>query len=39
MQMHVLEPKEFSEFDDECPVLKEWSTSQLGIPDVVVDDE
>ena len=34
-----LEPKEFGEFDDERTVLKEWSTSQLGIPDVVVDDE
>ena len=39
MQIHVLEPKEFSEFDDERTVLKEWSTSQLGITDVVVDDE
>ena len=39
MQIHVLEPKEFSEFDDERTVLKEWSTSQLGITDVVVDDK
>ena len=34
-----LEPKELSEFDNERTILKEWSTSQLGIPDVVVDDE
>ena len=34
-----LEPKEFCKFDDECTVLKEWSTAQLGITDVVVDDE
>ena len=34
-----LEPQEFGEFDDERTILKEWSTSQLGIPDVVVDDE
>ena len=37
--MYILEPKELSEFDDERTILKEWSTSQLGIPDVVVDDE
>ncbi len=37
--MYILEPKEFGEFDNERTILKEWSTSQLGIPDVVVDDE
>ncbi len=39
MQIYVLEPQEFGEFDDERTILKEWSTLQFGIPDVVVDDK